>query len=311
MRWHDVDSLENRDPEAIERTIHALEPVLEAFFHPTVRGFEHIPDGPGLYVANHNGGILLPDAYVLGVSLYRHRGLSDLPFVLAHDLAVRAPLANQLMPKLGAVRANPANAHRLFAAGHKVLVYPGGDRETFRPFRERDRIVFGDRRGYLRLALTEGVPITPVVTAGAHAGLMVLDDGGRIARFLRLDRALRVKVCPVVLSAPWGVTVGFPPPYVPMPTRIYMEFLPAIRFDRSGPDAAADEAYVEACHQQVATAMQSALSRLSAERARDKRARHLSALDATAARWRLQPAWRDALEELAILSGVTPKLGVD
>jgi hypothetical protein len=150
-----------------------------------------------------------------------------------------------------------------------------------------------------------------VCRASRHPGLMVLDDGGRIARFLRLDRALRVKVCPVVLSAPWGVTVGFPPPYVPMPTRIYMEFLPAIRFDRSGPDAADDEAYVEACHQQVATAMQSALSRLSAERARDKRARHLSALDATAARLRLQPAWRDALEELAILSGVTPNLGVD
>lgn len=305
MRY-DVDSIENRDRAAIERTLGALEPILEKLFHPVVRGFERIPEGPGLYVANHNGGVLFPDVYVLGSALMRHRGMDDLPYALAHDMAVRPPVVNQIFAPLGGVRASPENAHKLFAARRKVLVFPGGDVEALRPFKDRDKIVFGERRGYLRLAITEGVPILPVVTAGAHSGLVVLDDGGRIAKFLGIDRALRVKVCPIVLSVPWGLTIGFPPPYVPMPTRMFMELLDPIHFERSGPDAADDRDYVERCHRRVVGTMQAALTRLARERAVDKRHRHLARLDRVAERINLNPEQRDALEALVVKSHITP-----
>lgn len=305
MRY-DVDSIDNRDRRAIERTIRFLEPVLEAFFHPVVRGLERIPSGPGLYVANHSGGILFPDAYVLGTSVYRHGGMEDLPYVLAHDMAVRPPIANQIFVPLGGVRASPENAHKLFSAHRKVLVYPGGDVEAMRPFRDRDRIVFGPRRGYLRLAISEGVPILPVVTAGAHSGLVILDDGGRVARFLHLDRLLRVKVFPIVLSAPWGLTIGFPPPYIPLPTRFFMEFLEPIRFERSGEEAANDREYVERCHRRVVGAMQAALTRLAAERRADKRARHLDRLAKLTRAIHADAKMRDALEKLAVATHLTP-----
>ena len=201
MRY-DVDSIENRDPKAIERTLRMLEPALERWFHPEVRGLERIPEGKGLYVANHNAGILIFDVYILGSALYRSRGLDDLPFALAHDLAVLSPIAHELLVPLGAVRASPANARKLFAAEKKVLVYPGGDKEAFRPWLQRDRIVFGRRMGYVRLALREGVPIIPIVTAGAHSALVVLDDGGRVARALGIDQLFRVKVFPIVVSVP-------------------------------------------------------------------------------------------------------------
>lgn len=305
MRY-DADSIDNRDRRAIERAVTFLEPILETFFHPVVRGLERIPAGPGLYVANHNGGVLLPDAYLLGTSIYRRCGMEDLPYVLAHDMAVRPPIANQLMVPLGGVRASPENAHKLFAANRKVLVYPGGDVEAMRPFRDRDKIVFGKRRGYLRLAIQEGVPIIPTVSAGAHAGMAVLDDGGRIAHFLGIDRLLRVKVCPIVLSVPWGLTIGFPPPYVPVPTRIFLEVLDPIRFERSGRDAANDADYVERCHRRVVGAMQEALTRLARERRSDKRARHVRRLDALASRLELDVGVRSALEKIAIAAQITP-----
>jgi 1-acyl-sn-glycerol-3-phosphate acyltransferase len=305
MRY-DVDSIENRDRGAIERTLAALEPILERLFHPVVRGLERIPEGPGLYVANHNGGVLFPDVYVIGSALMRRRGMEDLPYALAHDMAVRPPIVNQIFAPLGGVRASPENAHKLFEARRKVLVFPGGDVEALRPFKDRDKIVFGDRRGYLRLAITEGVPILPVVTAGAHAGLVVLDDGGRIAKFLGIDRALRVKVCPIVLSVPWGLTIGFPPPYVPMPTRMFMEFLDPMRFERSGADAANDRDYVERCHRRVVGTMQAALTRLARERAVDKRARHLARIDRVAETIKLTPEQRDALEALVVKTHLTP-----
>ena len=55
MRY-DVDSIDNRSRRAIERALAVLEPALAALFHPVVRGLERIPEGPGLYVANHSGG---------------------------------------------------------------------------------------------------------------------------------------------------------------------------------------------------------------------------------------------------------------
>jgi 1-acyl-sn-glycerol-3-phosphate acyltransferase len=303
---YDVDSIDNRDRSVIERTLSALEPLLERFFHPVVRGLDRIPEGPGLYVANHNGGILFPDAYVLGSAIYRHGGMEDLPYTLAHDMAVRPPVANQMFVPLGGVRASPENAHKLFQARRKVLVFPGGDVEALRPFRQRHKIVFGNRRGYLRLAIEEGVPIIPVVTAGAHSGLVVLDDGGRIAHFLGIDRLLRVKVCPIVISVPWGLTIGFPPPYVPVPTRMFMEVLEPIRFERAGKEAASDPDFVERCHRRVVGSMQAALTRLARERAADKRARHLARLDRLGERLGLKPEQRDALEQLAVTLHVTP-----
>lgn len=269
----DPDSLENRDPAAMAALFDRLDPILERFFAPRVTGLGRIPEGPALYVANHNAGLLMPDVFIVGSAIFHERGIEDMPYGLAHDLALRPAALNRLLCPIGAVRARPGTADRIFERGSKALVYPGGDLEVMRPFAQRDRIVFGQRRGYIKLALRAGVPISPVVTAGAHSAFMVLDDGGRVAKALGLPRWARVNVLPTVLSFPWGLTVGFPPPYVPMPTRIYTEFLAPIRFAWTGPAAAEDEKWVEECHQRVVGAMQDAMTRLSRERREDRRHR--------------------------------------
>ena len=267
----DPDSLENRDPAHIAAFFGRLDPILERFFSPRVSGLGRIPAGPALYVANHNAGLLMPDVFILGSAIFRARGMNDMPYGLAHDLALRPPALNRLLCPVGAVRARPGTAERIFARGSKALVYPGGDVEVMRPFSQRDRIVFGGRRGYVKLALRAGVPISPIVTAGAHSGFVVLDDGGRVAKALGLPRWARVNVLPTVLSFPWGLTVGFPPPYVPMPTRIYSEVLSPIHFAWTGEDAAADEKWVEQCHERVVGTMQDALTRLARTRREDRR----------------------------------------
>lgn len=258
-------TLGRRDPATIDRFLGALEGPLEAWFRPVVRGFERLPAGPALVVANHNGGILMPDVFVLSCAWRRARGTDDLPYALGHDRAMKLPHLGPFLEALGGLRATPDAAHEVFRAGHKVLAFPGGDVECFRPFRERNQIVFGPRRGYVRLAIKEGVPICPVVTAGGHSTFVVLDDGRKLASMLGLKK-LRVNVCPTVLSVPWGLTVGFPPPYVPLPTRMWTEVLEPIHFTRAGEEAAADDAFVEACHAQVVGRMQAALDRLAFER---------------------------------------------
>lgn len=257
--------VDERDPEFMARFVDTVLPLLEAYFRPTVRGLERIPQGPGMYVGNHNAGTLMPEVFIFGGHLFKTYGLAQCPFALGHDLAVNAPVFKKLLPKIGAVRANRENADRIFQAGHKVLVYPGGELDAMRAFRDRNRIIFGSRRGYIRMALKHGVPIIPVVTAGAHETFRVLTDGRWLAKRLRLDRLMRIEVLPITLSLPWGITLG-PVFYFPFRTRILIEVLDPIRFDRSGEAAAADADYVESCHRMVHGTMEAALTRLAAER---------------------------------------------
>lgn len=267
MQRYDLDSLDNRDEARIATILGFVEKVLQPYFRATVRGVDRLPAGPALYVGNHNAGLMMPEAFLLGAAAYRAQGLPGVPYGLGHEVVISLPFVHQFIVPLGAVRASQDNALRLFARGAKVLVYPGGDYEAMRPYRQRDRIVFGGRRGYIRLAVRAGVPLVPVVAAGAHSTFVVLDDGRWLADHLGASRFLRLKVWPITLCLPWGLVVGPGLVYLPWPTRILMEVLDPVRFDRQGEEAAADEAYVAACAGQVETTMQLALTRLARERA--------------------------------------------
>ena len=265
LRHYDIDRLDQRDPEWIDLVYRMLHRPLEKYFRAEVRGIDHIPPGPALYVCNHNAVLMSPDSFLFGAAVYRERGLKDLAYGLGHETVFNLPVVNQLLVPLGTVRAGHRHALELFAQGHKVMVYPGGEYDSMRSWRDRDRIRFGGRSGFIRLALTADVPIVPVVTAGAHETLIILTDGQWIARVLHLDRLLRLKALPISLALPWGLLIA-PFPFIPWPSRILIEVLPPIRFDRSGPKAAADAEYVTECAAHVEQTMQECLTRLAAER---------------------------------------------
>lgn len=259
---YDYDSLDNRDPEAIERCVRLLAEPMQRYFDGEVQGLQHAPHGPALFVGNHSGGTWSPEIFLLGAALYRERGFEGLPYGLAHDSLIRIPPAARLFVPLGAVRANHDNAARLFDAGKSTIVFPGGDEDAFRASRRRDEVVFGARRGYIRLALRHGVPIVPFVTAGAHDVFIVLDEGRWLADKLGLHGLVRTRLCPIVLSVPWGLTVGMVPPFFPLPCKMRTRVLEPIRFEHSGSQAADDADYVEQCHARVHSVMQAAMDEL-------------------------------------------------
>jgi len=262
---YDIDSLDNRDPALIGRLAARAMPVLRAYFRPVIRGLDRIPAGPALYVGNHNGAASW-DSYTFFGEVYERLGIDYVPYGLGHELTISLPVIHQMVVPLGAIRASHDNAHRVFSRGAKLLVYPGSDYDAFRAYRDRNRVIFGPRRGYIRLALRERVPIIPVVSAGAHEVIYILDDGQWLARALRLDKLFRTKAWPIALSFPLGLTV-FPPFFhVPWPSKFYQEALPPMTFEPDGPAAADDADHVERCHQHVLSAMQQALDRLAAER---------------------------------------------
>ena len=141
------------------------------------------------------------------------------------------------------------------------MVFPGSDLDTFRPFRDRNKIVLGGRKGFLRLALREGVPIVPVVTAGTHEQFVVLARGDRLAKLVHAHAWARTEVMPLVLALPWGVTSGFVP-YLPLPAQTTVAFLPAMRW----PACDLSDPAVDRCYAEVEDAMQHGLDALTHDR---------------------------------------------
>jgi 1-acyl-sn-glycerol-3-phosphate acyltransferase len=143
-----------------------------------------------------------------------------------------------------------------------LLVYPGGDHETYRPSWESGKIDFAGRHGFVKLALEHGCPIVPVVAIGGQETALFLGQGRAIARRLRLDRLLRVKVFPAQVAPPFGLTIMDLPGRLPLPAKIVVRVLPRIDLKRElGASADPGDAY-----DLVTGKMQTALSRLAAER---------------------------------------------
>jgi 1-acyl-sn-glycerol-3-phosphate acyltransferase len=234
------------------------------YFTPDVLGFRRVPrEGPMLLVGNHSGGVLMSDAYVLLSAWWTERPRQPL-YSLGHDMLFVIPFFADMARGAGVLPARMDYAERALELGHPVLVYPGGDHEIFRPTSERTRVDFAGHTGFVRLALRRGVPVVPVVSYGGHDTNLFLTRGEGLARALRLDR-VRVRGVPLVVGLPWGLVPGFMPT-LPLPVKISLEFLPPIRWEGLGPEAAEDEATVQACYAQVVGAMQAAMNRLAAER---------------------------------------------
>lgn len=262
--FYDPNDLDNRREAFIEALVRPLDRYGRCYHRCEINGLERIPEGAGLYVGNHSGGLLSIDTFLAFSRVVLQRGVEHAPYPLTHSVLMRLPGFNQVLAPLGCVEASRHNAFRLLDAGRKTLVYPGGDLETFRPFSERHQVKFGHRRGYLEIAVEEGIPIIPVAAAGAHATFLVIDDLRGLAERLNLHDWLRMEVWPIILSFPWGLTFGPSPPYIPFPAKIAIEFLEPIEFERSGYRAAMDADYIASCAERVEATIQKAVDRLVA-----------------------------------------------
>lgn len=253
-----------RDPEFIRAQLPRIAYLLEHWHSFEVTGLEHLAPGAALIVANHNGGIMSPDMFALMVAYWRRYGCDAPAFGLMHDFVFRVPLLGSAMAKLGALPASPANADAALARRAKVLVYPGGDLDAFKPSARRHEIVFGGRSGFIRVALRTGAPIVPVVGVGAHDAFHVLTDGAEFARRSGWKRLTRMEVLPVVVGLPWAIWIG-PGAYLPIPVHMKLRVLPPIAWPDLDARAADDPAVVLRCREQVRIAMQRALDALVSE----------------------------------------------
>jgi 1-acyl-sn-glycerol-3-phosphate acyltransferase len=254
--------LDERDPDYIREKLPLMWLAATIYFRGEVRGLGNIPDsGPVLLVGNHSGGNLTPDTTIFTLAFSSFFGVERRFYQLAHNLVLAMPTLGALR-KFGTVAASQANARKALSSGAALLVYPGGDYEVHRPSWERNKVDFDGRKGFIRLALEQDVPLVPVVSIGGQETALFLTRGAGLARLVGADRLLRLKVLPISLALPWGLNVGDMLGHIPLPAKITIETLPAIDLRKEfGPDPDVDEIY-----DHLIRLMQDTLDALAAER---------------------------------------------
>jgi len=254
--------LDDRDPDYIRENLPLSWLMATIWYRAEVRNLKNVPEqGPVLLVGNHTGGNMSPETIFFTLAFSTYFGVERRFHQLAHNLVLASPLG-PFLRRFGTVAASHENALKALDAGAAVLVFPGGDWEVHRPSWQSSRIDFGGRRGFVRLALEKDVPIVPVVTIGGQETALWLDRGAWLAKLLRLDRTARLKVLPILIAPPWGLTVGDFLPRIPLPAKMTSDVLPAIHLrEQFGEEPDIDEVY-----EHVTGVMQEALDGLAAER---------------------------------------------
>lgn len=255
-------------PEIDERFIRVQQPLwnllLDYYFRHEVRGWDRLPEPPCLLVGIHAGGILPIDAYAFGFSWFRRFGMDRIARGTAHDFLTASPIIGDYLGKIGVIPASHGGISTALAAGEDVILYPGGDLDALRPWTKRDEVVFGGRKGWIRMALEANVPIVPVANLGASDTLFVLTDGQMIAKALQLDKLLRAKAVPLAVGFPLGLTLGVIP-QIPLPAKLRTEILEPIHLE-GGDGTRFDDDYVEHEERNVVAALQRGVDRLAKRR---------------------------------------------
>ncbi|MGV0742933.1 1-acyl-sn-glycerol-3-phosphate acyltransferase [Mycolicibacterium sp. XJ870] len=248
------------DPVLIRQVTASVRPLMRLWYRAEVRRVDRIPaTGAALIVCNHSGGMMTPDVLIFGPAFYEHFGYDRPLHTLAHYGVLMGPLS-LVMNRLGVIEASPANAAAALGSGAVVLVFPGGDYDSYRPTFGANTIDFNGRTGYVRTAIEAGVPIVPAVSIGGQETQLFLSRGHRLAHLLGLNR-IRLEILPVSVGLPFGLTVLLPP-NIPLPAKIVTEVLEPIDI----PAQFGAEPDVDEVDAHVRAVMQAALDRLAENR---------------------------------------------
>ena len=257
-------TLDGPDWSFMDRQKYLWNPLMDYWFRMEIEGWDRIPEAPALLVGIHSGAPFVWDAWTVGVQWWRHFGTSRQLHGTAHDALMALPGVGSYFRRMGVLPAAPDSISAALAAGHDVALWPGGERDSLRPWTQRDKAVLAGRTGFIKLAIRSGVPVVPISTVGGPDSMPVLATGKRLAKLLALDKVARLKMFPIALQAPWGISPALLPE-IPLPTKIRTAFQPPIVV-ASDPERAEDEDYVETKYHEVQDSIQRGMDTLARRR---------------------------------------------
>ncbi len=217
----------------------------------TVEGLEHLDGRRAMLIVGYHGRPFAYDMCMLTVALYDRLGY--LPHGVVHKGVDVLPGLRLVTDALGFVTTDDASVAAAVARGEHVMVTPGGADEGCRGFDGRYRVAWGDRTGYLRLALRHGLAIVPVAADGVDDTYVAFWDAAPLGRRLGLPNEWA--------WIPWlGVgPLGIWPLSPPFPVRMRQRIGAPIELAACGVHDARDGAGVARAHRHVTETVQALL----------------------------------------------------
>ena len=256
--------LEVEQSQLMELQKYLFNPLMDYWFRMEIEGWERLPEPPNLLIGIHSGAPFVWDAWTVGFQWWRRFGDERVLHGTAHDALMAAPLIGDYFRKMGVLPAAPDSIAGALAAGRDVALWPGGEVDSLRRWDQRDEAILAGRKGFVRMAIKAQVPIVPIATVGGPDSTPVLMTGRRIARTLRLDQVARLKMFPIGLQVPWGLSPAMLPE-IPLPTKIRTAFQEPVELS-TDPDKANDDDYVDAKYEEVRQSIQRGMCALARRR---------------------------------------------
>jgi len=208
LREHINRALAVRPPAGIEQAL--VYRMAKLWFRPRLFNTERLPDRPCLFIGNHalfglDGLVILP---VLLEELGRFlRPMGD-KFLFSDPRIARALL------RRGATMGHPEVARALMAHDQDILVFPGGAHEAVKPSRERYKLQWKERLGFVRLAAEAGYTIVPFGLVGPDEFYEYLLDSEQVIKLLEQlglwSADMRDDAVPPLLRGAFGSVIPRP-----------------------------------------------------------------------------------------------------
>jgi 1-acyl-sn-glycerol-3-phosphate acyltransferase len=219
--------------------------IMRKYFQLEVEGVENLPRRGAAIIAPNHSGFSGFDAMVLIHEIQRASG--RVPRVLMHHLWFLSKATALPAMKLGFIEANMNNGRKQLKKKNVVVVFPEGEYGNFKPSTKRYRLQ-EFKRGFLRMAILEQVPIIPTLVIGAEETHINLTQ-------LRFTKYLRGLVLPLPLNI------------IPLPVKWKIIFLKPIHLPYK-PEAADDFELIDELAEDIREEMQKRLSEEVSKRER-------------------------------------------
>ncbi|MBM4355686.1 MAG: hypothetical protein FJ109_18170 [Deltaproteobacteria bacterium] len=253
QHWNDEVHVPNPGqptPGFVRGFLRFVAPLVRLCHRPTLSGMEHLPpSGPYLLVANHSAGVGMAEISSFATLYLERVGPARPLAAFVHPIDFRMPGLRTLVRSMGAIPSTYAAACETLAAGIPVIVFPGGDHESLKPFWQGNRVDFGGRVGFLRLARDARVPVVPMGIRDGFLTNPILLRSKLLATLLVTPRLLGIKrwglslfgtvvaaLLALFLPLPWPATaavvwlwLGSPPVFLAcIPWTVRLRIGPAI-----------------------------------------------------------------------------------
>ena len=273
MDLPDMKTLD-RDIKAIGKQLAPLQMLLQPYFE----GMEYIPTSrPLMFVGNHTiYGVL--DVPFLYLELNKTLGICLRP--LGDHIHFKIPIWREFISRLGVVEGEREACRQLLEDKQCVPVFPGGAREVAKRRGEKYQLQWGERLGFVKMALASGCTIVPFAALGADDAYDIVWDADDVmnSAFGMLLSHLGVRQDAIL-----PISRGLGGTGLPRPERLYFKFMKPVTTDLFDGNVA-DETLCRHLRQQVADRVNEGIRSLQAFRECDPK---------RSLRLRVQEAWEN------------------